>query len=410
MFDGGLTLTASSGATTLSASGQGSLSLVWLPNPRLVFQTSAVGVMPLADMEVSVRGATAPAPGRVTNMRVSVGSGVGSQTTGFLAARLNRGSGRDLRRVLFHVANFPEYTGAVVMGQRGTVRGRVEFTAGGWTIRLDCREGLRDILRGVAGLGGYAVTHVGELSRTDGLTFDSADAAPVLEAVGELLSFANCSRTYPLATLGFDTRNRRAWTAWDPPAVAQYATRLRWFDQLDPSCLGRAMAGLWTKWADPDKRDVFRRAVYLVTDANRRGVEPGLIVAQAALELLGWQVLVKETGTLTSSAFDKLSAAAMLRRLLGVCSIPLGIPAELGDLATWATSSSIADGPGALTRIRNSWVHPPVRGLLRLGPETSDAWLLALWYVDLVTLWWLGYRGDYSARVRGGLIEAVPWP
>ena len=409
LFSGATTLTAR-GGTTLTAAGPGTLSLVWLPTPRLVFQTSAAGIMPMAEMEVSVRGAIAPASGRVTNMRVAVGGGITSRTTGFLGSRLSRGSGLRLQSIVFHVANFPEYIGSVVMGRQRPVRARAEFAVGDWTVRLDCREGLREILGGVAGVGGYVVSHVGDIRRTDGADFDAVDALPVIEALGELLSFANCSRTYPLAMVGFVASGRRAWTTWEPPAVAQYATRFRWFDQSDPTCLGRAMAGLWTRWADPDKRDVFRRVVYLLTDANRRGVEPGLIVAQAALELLGWQVLVKETRTLTSSAFDRLSAARMLRRLLRICRIPVAIPPELTDLVAWAASTRIVDGPGALTRIRNSWVHPPRTGLARPGPEASDAWLLALWYIDLVTLRWLDYKGDYSARVRGGLVEAVPWP
>jgi hypothetical protein len=409
LFRGALDLTARGEATTFKTSGPGNLSLAWLPAPRLMFVTSAVGIMPMADMEVSVRGARLPARGRVASLRVSVGSGIGSQTTGFLGNRLARGSGIGLDRVVFHVANFPEYIGSVVSSPHGRSRSRVEISVGDWTIRLDCREGLHDILQGVAALGGYVVSHIGEVRRSDGAAFDGPDVLPVLEALGELLSFANGSRTYPLALLGYDGASRRVWSTWEPPAVAQYATRFRWLDQSDASCLGRAFDGLWARWADPDKRAVLRRVVYLATDANRRGVEPGLIVAQAALELLGWQVLVNETGAMTSSAFDSTSAAQMLRKLLANCRIPPAIPVELVDLVSWASTKGLADGPQALTRIRNSWVHPPKAGPAQTGPEVGDAWLLALWYVDLVTLWWLNYKGDYSARVRGGLVEPVPW-
>ena len=158
------------------------------------------------------------------------------------------------------------------------------------------------------------------------------------------------------------------------------------------------------------EREVAKRAIYLHTDAAARGVEPGLVVAQAVLELMAWQILVNETKALSRPGFDGLSAADKLRLLLNQCKIPLAIPSTLSDLRSFAARLSTADGPEALTQIRNRWVHPPRKGgLTPGGPEQVDAWRLALWYSDLLLLHWFGFDGPYTSRVTQGLVEVVPW-
>jgi hypothetical protein len=311
---------------------------------------------------------------------------------------------------VFHVANFPHYTGAPVVGRTGSISAsRVEITAAGWSLQLDGREELKDIVKAVSQSGGYAVTHVGQLERSDGGLFDSDDATHVLDALGDLLSFASGARGQPFLLIGYDARGRAIWRTWEAPAATPWADRLSWFAPDDPTGLNRAFAGLMTKWADPHRREVFRRVVYLLTEANRRGIEPALIVAQAALEILAWQILVNEAKALSREGFDGLPAADMLRLLLSTSGIPLDIPADLTNLVAFAKAKSTLDGPQTVTLIRNSWVHPPKKAFSPGGPEIGEAWLLSLWYIDLVALRWLGFSGDYSARVRRGTVESVPW-
>lgn len=406
-FKGAITLTE--GSVTIS--GPGAMAVSWLPAPRLEFDVASVGVFGMGrdPINAKIRGSIGGAPGRVTHSRFSIGSSSPSRTTGFLEGRLTRGGGANLQRLLFHLGNFPEFRGTPVRGARGVFASRVEISGGGWTIVIDGRDGLKDLIDAVARAGGYLVSHVGEIARTDGLVFRADEALQTLDALGELLSFASGARASTFLHIGFDAAGHAAWRSWEPPAVTQWASRLAWFDKTDATCLGRAFDGLVPKWADGHKREVFRRVVYLLTDANRRGIEPGLIAAQSALEILAWQILVNERKAISREGFDKLPAADVVRLLLTVSDIPLGIPVELSAMAAYAKLKSTPDGPQTLTLIRNSWVHPPRSTFTRGGPEIGDAWLLALWYIDLVALRWLGYSGNYSPRVRPGLVEAVPW-
>jgi hypothetical protein len=399
MFTGNLSL--SDGARMIS--GRGSLAIRWLPSPSMDFSLDALALVGLGADPVDVR-----VRGSVDGAKAYV-SGIGSMgTTGFLQTRLTRGSGHGLAVIRFHIANFPTYRGSAVAGPQGTARARMELAADGWGVLLDCREGSVQLGKALNKTGGYMITHVGELSRQDGSPFQATDGLSALEAFEYLLTFAGGGRTAPFMHVGYDGAGHAIWRTWEKPPVVTWARRLSWFDPSDPGCLQRAFPALLHRWKDPHQREVVRRVTYLHSEANRRGIEPSLIVAQAALELLAWQVLVVERATISRPAFDRLPAADMLRLLLTVSEIPLAIPPELASLRTYAKSKSATDGPEALTQLRNLWVHPPKRSFAPSSYELGDAWQLIQWYVDLAMLRWLGYQGTFTSRITHR-VDAVPW-
>jgi len=391
----------------LSVSGPGSFAIRWLPTPRLVFRTQAFGVLGYDPLDVSATR-SGSAKGYMTHATFS--SSAGGGTEGFIDGPIARGTGEDLATVLFHIPNFPVFSGEPVSTRSGRIlHSRVNLAAGDWDIVIDGREDDVRIREALRQSGGYAVTHLGRLVRRDAAAFRVDEALDMLEALSELLSFACGTRCVPMLPIGRNARGNEVWRQWRQPYVSPYRSRLTWFRETDPEALARAFPGLYRRWTDRPQREVLRRVIYLHGQANRGGVEPGLILAQAALELLAWQVLVIETKAISGPGFEILPAADKLRLLLTACRIPLDIPGSLEDLVAAAKARSLRDAPEAMTNLRNRWVHPPRKGSLTSERAAADAWRLALWYVDLVTLWWIGYAGDYAPRVRPGTVETTPW-
>lgn len=390
-----------------TAEARGRLLLSWLPDPRLEFVVDSFLVLERPEMQVRIRGATRPA--RALLSRAQLATLGKTYSRGFLAEQLTRGPEDGLHSVVFHLANFPEYRGDRVRGRHGVTFARTTLHADNWVIDIDCVEGSEAVTEELRAAGGYALTHVGTVTLADGGAFNGREALEVLEALGYFLSFAISSPTQPFLLVGLDAEDRVRWRTYEPLGVRRFSPRPSWFVGSDPSCLRSGMDGLWKRWASSDDREVAMRAIYLHIDASARGVEPGLVVAQAALELMAWQTLVIERRSLSQVGFDALTAADRLRLLLAGCAIPLDVPPELAELASHAKGASPSDGPEALTQLRNRWVHPPRRGrLTRGGEERVQAWTLALWYSDLVLLHWLGHRGIYTSRLSG-TVETVPW-
>jgi hypothetical protein len=136
-----------------------------------------------------------------------------------------------------------------------------------------------------------------------------------------------------------------------------------------------------------------------------------IMLAQAALEYLGWVTYVLEQRRAPSTR-RRRDAHDVLRELLNDAGIPTAIPAELNALRQVLDEPGL-DGPRALTWLRNRLVHPKdAAEPYRIENAMQHGWLLSMQYLDLLTLHRLHYNGNYLRRVSGGFAhdsQPVPW-
>ncbi|HVV51182.1 MAG TPA: hypothetical protein VHO06_16050, partial [Polyangia bacterium] len=172
------------------------------------------------------------------------------------------------------------------------------------------------------------------------------------------------------------------------------------------------------RWMDPRWRPELQSAITWLVEAMRRPfADIAIALAQNALELLGWVILVEERRLLSRSQYKKRDQTAEknLRQLLGWAGIPPAIPDELTNLIPYAASAGWQTGPEAVAAFRNMLVHPRdrTRQIFEM-PLLAKVELknLAFWYVELLLLRFIGYRSDYVNRHRAewvGQVEPVPW-
>lgn len=122
--------------------------------------------------------------------------------------------------------------------------------------------------------------------------------------------------------------------------------------------------------------------------------------------------LVSERHLLTDQEFDNFPLAGALNLVVGLAGIPSEVPGALPQLEEFARKSCGGSGPRSLITIRNRVVHPPTKN--RDRPQQlllSDAWLLAVWYLELLVLHRCDYRGTHLTPWAGATWdnEPVPW-
>jgi hypothetical protein len=182
------------------------------------------------------------------------------------------------------------------------------------------------------------------------------------------------------------------------------------------SALADVFAGLWLIWPDPAHQSVLRIVLALLVEASSEiSTEGRLVLAQAGLELMAWQRLVAE-GTRTSLSG---TAAGRIRDLLAVCGVPAELPSSMEAAAAALipkarSGGQPSDGPEFVVRVRNRIVHPPDEGTKRPhavlpGDAIGGAWRLALAYLQLAILNWIGYEG-WAISPVDLVTEEVPWP
>lgn len=336
--------------------------------------------------------------------------------------RMRRGQPNELiSRLVFHVANFPNFLGTA--GPSGDFILRT--SAGGrkrmanavladppWIIQLQSMMETDKTVEKLSRSGGYGITHIAQLTRADGQTFAADDAENMLQRVYLFLSFARGAWAPVVLNVGFDKTGNRVYENWGVRIGTPWESCRSWFDRNRGQALGAVYPGFCALLREPTMGRAVNRTVYWYLRSNRggdgSGIDSGIILSQAALELLASAYL--EAQNIKMPARSR--AADQLREVLSRLGIPVEIPDALAGLQEGQRQNCWQDGPEAITRIRNELVHPKRKLPIKLGAVVPSAWSLAQWYIELLILRLSGYSGQYSNRLQArwvGEVEDVPW-
>ncbi len=423
LYEGPLQVTQEINHHIVEIYGHGSVKFVWFPHPCVKFDflsNESERYIDLVDCSLTLLETETSVTASVSNSRLQDRKSLLSGTI----KSLNQGSNEDLTSVLFHVANFHDFTGPchtilVQASNRLASRNRVIFEVESWKLTLDQLETTKDYVDLLNSQGGFAVTHVGKLEKSDGKLFSGSEARAFLDIFANFLSFARGLRVPLILLVGYDAHGNETWKYSAPSRGDSWRRVSSWFPTQDAGCLAEVFPGFLKWWQDWEDSALIALSWYLEANANPL-VEQNIILSQVALELIAWVLLVEKELTVSPEGFDKLPASDKLRLLLSKFRIPLQIPrvplaSPLADLAKLSLSSRWLDGPHAFTEIRNGLIHPKKRQKISDAPSEAkiDACDLGLWYLELVLLCIFNYQGSYASRLPrlcwNGETEPVPW-
>ncbi len=325
------------------------------------------------------------------------------------------GSGAVLSEVSFLVANLPFAVGSGRLREAsGLWMGRSLLTGGGWSVTLDARPDDREVEQRLRAAGGYATTHVGQLTKTDGSTFTASEAEDALYAVRYTLSLASGRWVAPVLPVGLDGDQNPVWTVWQHEVVDPYRGCHRLADPATIAHLPALFAAVMSRWADPFERKVVTRAIDYYVEANAPDpIELAVSAAQAGVELLAWTELVEDARRYTGKQYKRRKAHENMAELLTGHSISTALPNNVKALAIEAHKHNCATGPEIVTRMRNGVIHPSRKKPRFATPVWIDAWRLVMHYLQLVLLAYAGYQGTHrdplSDEKGPGQVEQVPW-
>lgn len=322
-------------------------------------------------------------------------------------------------RIVFHLFNFTDLIGTrrsmEQIGPSMNAIEHVDLACDRWKVELKSLLSTRDNIKALKAEGGYRLTHVGSLEKADSTPFSGKDADDHLKALRFFLSFAKGGWCEPICSVGYDASGDRVWECWASPKEPWH-TPPSWFDPHNSSQMVVLFPGFMTRWANEDWRKALREVIYWYLNANHssRGIDAGIILAQAAIERLSYEYVVKDRRLLTANGFKDLWASDKFRLLFSSLGIPLDIPVETPELQSLATKSQMnwLDATHALTEIRNSLVHPEHKRHGQFARGYYGAWNLSLWYLEMSILAICGYSGTYGNRLKQrwvGEVEDVPW-
>ncbi len=323
----------------------------------------------------------------------------------------------EISGLIFHLLNFCNFFGTKHSIENiGTAMHslqHIELNAKHWSIEIKELLTTRKNIKTLEKEGGYRLTHIGKIEKDNDNKLTGSEASYILKALSIFISFAKGVWCEPLCPVGVDESGERVWESWSAPHEAWHSP-LSWFDAHHGTQLALLFHGFMDKWEDDDWRIALREAIYWYLNANffPRGMEPGIILTQAALERLSYEYSVKDRQLLTVEGFKSLRASDKLRLLFSSLGIPIEIPKELPKLGQLSRQYNWIDAPHALTEIRNSLVHPEHKKRGQLNEAHHEARNFGLWYLEMGILSICGYMGTYANRLKSryiGQVEDVPW-
>lgn len=219
---------------------------------------------------------------------------------------------------------------------------------------------------------------------------------------------------------GLNEQNEVVWTELAAPRLRAGKAAINWCPpQLVASALPELADGLGALGEKSAMEVIVDRAIgYSLAANGDEVIDVKIPNACSGLELLAWSVLQSQNWLIDGDTRRRLKAAGILRLLLKWAGIPTALPdsAESLEARKKRTGEPWWQGPEILFNIRNRLVHPPKKlsdPEWPDGEEMFEAWQLGTWYLELVLLRILGYRGEYWSRMRLGRsavdTEPVPW-
>ncbi|MGD2088123.1 MAG: hypothetical protein PVH61_18235 [Candidatus Aminicenantes bacterium] len=306
----------------------------------------------------------------------------------------------------FHLFNFINFIG---------MRRSIVMHWGDWKIEIRSLTSTVETFKYLKEKGGYGLTHVGCLRKSNGDLLSDQDAKNIMEALRYFFSFANGSQCSPVVFQGFDDDCNKIWESWNSPDEPWHE-KVSWLNHHNMNQLADLFPLFMDKWEDESWRAAFHDVIYwyLRSNFSSHGIDVGIILTQTAIERLSFEYAVQYKKLISSEGFKKLWASDKFRLLFSSLEIPIDIPIILSKMHGLAQKSNFSDAPHILTELRNLLVHPDNKSKINLNEIICDTWNLGLWYLEMTLLRLCGYDGKYHNRLKLGLgwdgeEESVPW-
>jgi hypothetical protein len=322
-----------------------------------------------------------------------------------------------IKLLTFHLFNFNDF-----IGTRRLIK-NIDNTSyainsivmhwGDWQVEIRSLTSTVETFKYLKEIGGYGLTHIGCLRKSNDDLFSDQDAKNIMEALRFFFSFANGSQCSPVICQGFGEDGNKIWESWNSPHEP-WREKMSLLNPHNMKHLADLFPLFMKKWKDESWRASFHDVIYwyLRSNFSSHGIDVGIILTQTAIERLSFEYAVQYKKLISSEGFKKLWASDKFRLLFSSLDIPIDIPIILSKMHGLAQKSNFSDAPHILTEVRNSLVHPDKKSKINLNEIIFDTWDLGLWYLEMTLLRLCGYDGKYQNRLKRGWVgeeECVPW-
>lgn len=314
----------------------------------------------------------------------------------------------------FHIVNFDKKQGKLIKYDDKLFAGRINFEVSGYEIIIDKRYDYnKELYEELREKNGSIITHVGRIRRKDNKAFKSSYVFKLLDEISDALNFLSGRYIGICLVMGYkDDKNN--FRLWKESITTPFKYVPTWSDTVvNHHNIEKYISLMCKKLHDDYYGQALKHVVdWYIESLDNINIENNVISIQIALETLSYVVIVEKAKILNDIEFEKNTASDNIRMLLEICNINYG--KEELIIFNEYIQSKFDDGIDIFTYFRNNIVHP-TRKIKRSNLTVENMWdilQIGTRYVELVVLYIINYKGEYSNRLKDrwyGEVEVVPW-
>jgi len=308
-------------------------------------------------------------------------------------------------QVRFEIPNLRSFNGQPVHNKKTAFRNRLLFENKEYVITLDKSTSFIEKNQELKERGGFILLYAGKLVSRNKSEVSYDETLNVLDSFGYFLQFINGKRTHPLFIKGIHKR-KYVWESYTPYIIDRYKYVKSWSPEHSTEGLLDLWGNFSNLWSNESDRECLRTVLHWYVEANLNSAFAvgSIVLIQNALELLFHWFISEKKRYVNQSDADNISAAAKIGFLLSSMQILPDIPKEFEGLIGYAKKYNITNGPEVFIKIRNCIVHPSLKKRITLkeleGKAIFEAKELGIWYVEIILLKFMNYKGEYQNRCK----------
>jgi hypothetical protein len=307
--------------------------------------------------------------------------------------------------IRFEIANLRELYGTPVMSENIGYKNRIILRDQNSKITIDKHPIYNSLNHDLKESNGYQLLYTGKLQLNNRKKITYDEAKNTLDSFSYFLSFVNGIKTFPLFRQGI-LKEQIVWKSATPYLNDQTTFVLSWVTDGKNNGLSNLWKNFNNMWQNPTDQECIINVLhwYVIANIGNTFLEGSIVLLQNALELLFYWLIVEKFQFVTVSDADNTSASSKIGFLLSHYDILPNVPDEFDHLIKYCKQNNIINGPESFTRIRNCIVHPSSKKRKNLKEVEQAAKIealhLGLWYVELILLKHLNFKGIYKNRCK----------
>ncbi|WP_101772855.1 hypothetical protein [Peptostreptococcus faecalis] len=316
--------------------------------------------------------------------------------------------------VQFDIINMDKFPGKLVNHNDVVYAGRIEFKIDNYIVIIDkSYEYNKSLHNKLVSKSGSVITHTGRIYKNTMEPFKTKNIESILYRISSTFSFC-CGRHINIPNAFGYRKGINLYRSWRKMYSSDYKFVFNWTSTISNYHNLEKFASLMCKKLEDTYyyETIIGIIDWYIEALNGINLGNNIISIQTVLEMLSYVLLVETDFLLTKSEFDTRPANQNIRLLLNECEIDYTMPRTMKT--SEAISDKFEDGVDLITYYRNMVVHP---SKAKRGTHLSfeDMWniiLLGINYIELVILYIINYKGEYTNRFIGisfGDVEIVPW-